>query len=512
MALGTVYLVGAGPGDPGLLTLRAVECLRLADVVIYDKLTNPRLLDFARPTAERIAVSDLPPDQSDRWPGIRARVLAAVHMGQHVVRLKGGDPIIYGRGGEEAEILRADGIPFEIVPGVTAALGAAAYAEIALTHRDTPSAVLLVTGHENPARASNGLDWALVAQFPGTLAVYMGFNKLIPIVGTLLQHGMDPTMPAALVQLATSGDQKTLRAPLGELPQRATAAGLIAPAMIFIGPVLARCPPVSWFEAKPLAGRRVLVTRPRGQAEGMIRQLELLGAVPYALPTVDIGPPSDWGPVDAVLARLREFDWLVFTSSNGVSAFFDRLLAVGLDVRAVGHLRLACIGPATAQALARYHLRADVVPARFDSETLAAVLGAQVRGQRVLLARADRGRDVLRAELQALATVEQVAVYRQTDVIHGDAEVLDRLRRGEIGFITLTSSNIARSLSRLCDDTIRERMRTGSIRLVTISAVTSADVRALGYPVAAEATTATEAGVLAALVQLAQTPGAELGG
>ncbi len=508
----TVYLVGAGPGDPGLLTLRAVECLARADLVVYDKLVNPRLLDHAPPTAERICVADLADCHIDRYGPVRNTLIDAARQGKRVVRLKGGDPFLFGRGGEEAEALRQAGISFEIVPGVTAALGAAACTGIPLTHRLHASAVAFVTGHENPAKPESALDWSALARFPGTLVIYMGMARLARLARTLVEHGKDPATPAAVVHWGTTGEQRTVEAPLATLHRAVLDAGMAAPALVIVGPVVALRAHLAWFEQRPLFGKRVLVTRPRRQAGDLVRRLELLGAVPFVLPAVEIGPPTDWGPVDRALSALSSFQWLVFTSSNGVHAFLGRLRAQGKDLRALGGIRLAAIGPGTADALRGYHLEPDLVPTEYRSESLAEALKHQVVGQTVLLARADRGRDVLRDELAKVTRFEQVAVYSQIDAVDADSHVLDCLRRGEIDFITLTSSNIARALARALDDATRARLQSGEVRVVTISPVTSVAAREAGLPVAAEATEYTVPGLLAALVELACIRRLESGG
>jgi uroporphyrinogen III methyltransferase/synthase len=498
-----VSLVGAGPGHPGLLTMRAVECLREADLVLYDKLVPAAMLEYASDQAEKRCVVELAPKHVERYLPVRELMIEAARQGKRVVRLKGGDPCMFGRAGEEALALREAGIPFEIVPGVTAALGAASFAGIPLTHREHASAVAFFTGHENPDKPESALDIAALARFPGTLVIYMGMSRLDKIVQALIDEGKDPRVPAAAVQHATSGDQHTIDAPLAELPAAIRAAGMRAPAVIFIGSVVSLRPQLAWFEKLPLYGKRVLVTRPRHQAADMVQRLVALGAVPYILPAVDICRPSDWRPVDDALRNLARYDWLVFTSANGVHALLNRLFTLDRDTRALGKTKLAAIGPATAEALRQYHLIADLVPTKFQSEDLAAALREKVEpGERVLLARADRGRDVLRQELATHCHIEQIAVYSQVDAIAADDPVLDHVRRGEIDFITLTSSNIAKALVRCLDATSLTRLQNGEIRLVTISPVTSAEVRALGLPVAAEATTATIEGVVDALVRL----------
>jgi uroporphyrinogen III methyltransferase/synthase len=498
-----VFLVGAGPGHPGLLTVRAVECLAQADLVLYDKLVPARCLDYAPPHAERVCVTELADTHVERCPHVHRTLVEAARQGKVVVRLKGGDPFVFGRGGEEAEVLRAAGIPYEIVPGVTAALGAAACAGIPLTHRSYASAIALVTGHENPAKAESALDWANLAHFPGTLVVYMGVAHLGQVVSALVENGKAADTPAAVVQWATTGDQRTVEAPLRDLPAAVRAAGVTAPAVVVIGPVVAMRRRLAWFEQRPLFGQHVLVTRPRHQAGDLVRRLEQLGAVPFVLPAVEVREPADWSRVDQALADLARYQWLVFTSANGVHALVRRLRQTGRDLRALGPLRLAAIGPATADALRGYQLEPDLVPSTFNSEGLAAELKVWVAGQRVLLARADRGLDLLRQELSAVAAVDQVAVYCQVDAVEADAAALEGLRRGAIDYVTLTSSNIARAVIERLDGTCRARIREGRVKLVTISPRTSAAVRELGLPVAAEAAEYTTGGILQALVELA---------
>jgi len=487
-----------------LITLRAVECLRLADLVLYDHLVPEAMLEHAPPHAERVCVTALAPKHSERCLPIHETMIAAARQGRRVVRLKGGDPLVFGRGGEEAEALKAAGVPFEIVPGVTAALAAAAYAGVPLTHRACASAVAFITGHEQTDKPETLLDWPALARFPGTLAIYMGMARLDAVAATLIRAGKDAQTPAIAVQDASMGTQRTVAAPLAELPHAVQAAGLKAPAVILVGPVASLHQELAWFEKLPLYGRRVLVTRPAHQSGEFVQRLIELGAAPVVMPTVEIREPADWGPVDAALRELRRYHWLVFTSANGVDAFLGRLRTLGFDLRALGPLQLAAIGPKTAAALRRHDLEPDLVPARFQSEDLAEALKQVIgAGQRVLLARADRGRELLREQLADHCWVEQIAVYSQVDAPALDEAVLEQLRRGDIEFVTLTSANIARSLLARLDDTCLASIREGRLKLVTISPVTSAEVTARQLPVAAEAKTATMEGVLEALVELA---------
>jgi uroporphyrinogen III methyltransferase/synthase len=499
-----VHLVGAGPGDPGLLTLRAAECLAQADFVLYDQLVPVRLLDYAPASAERVCVADLAGGHPERYPHAHTTMIAAARQGKRVVRLKGGDPFLFGRGGEEAAALRAAGIPFEVVPGVTAGLAVPAYAGIPLTHRDHASAVALITGHENPAKPTSALDWQVLARFPGTLVVYMGMSRLPDLVEVLVTHGKDPLTPAAAIRWGTTAEQQTVTSPLRDLPQVVRDAGLKAPAIVVIGSVVGLREQLGWLEQRPLFGKHVLITRPRHQAAELSQHLERLGASTYLLPTVEICEPLNWTVADRALSHLEQFDWLVFTSANGVHALVRRLRALRLDLRVLGRLRFAAIGPGTAEALRDYHLDADLVPHEFRSESLAAALKERAAGQRILLARADRGRELLRQELSGVASVTQIAVYAQIDANIDDSVLLDQLRQGKIEFITLTSSNIARALLRRLDGETRQRIESGALQLVSISPVTSAAIQEMGFRVAAEATTYTSAGVVEALVKLVQ--------
>jgi uroporphyrinogen III methyltransferase/synthase len=523
-----VFLVGAGPGHPGLLTLRALECLAQADLILYDQLVPRKLLEHAPIHAERVCVGDLPGCHPERWPHVHAAMITAARQGKRVVRLKGGDPLIFGRGGEEAEALRQAGITYEIVPGVTAASGAAAYSGIPLTHRLYASAVAFITGHEVECTAQSAereaqsaereaqsaereaqsaprsaLDWEAVARFPGTLVIYMGIARLPEIVQTLIAHGKDPATPTAAVRHATTGEQHTVEAVLRDLPAAAEKAGMRRPAIVLIGRVVSLRSHLAWFEQRPLFGKQVLVTRPRLQAGELIHRLEELGAIALTLPAVEVRAPEDWGPVDRALADLSRYQWLVFTSVNGVHALLRRLGSLGRDLRVLGHIRLAAIGPATAAALREYLLEPDVIPAEYCSESLAAALKDRVAGQRVLLARADRGRELLREQLSSVAIVEQVAVYSQIDALDTNSEVLGLLGEGKVDYVTVTSSNIARALAAALDPPSRARIESGDTQLISISPVTSAAIRELGLPVAAEALEYTTAGIVDALVKLA---------
>ncbi len=498
---GIVFLVGAGPGDPGLLTRRGEEVLRMADVVVFDHLASSRLLDMAPPGAVRICAGKSIGHCTLSQDEINRVLVEHARAGRIVVRLKGGDPYVFGRGAEEAECLSAAGIPFRVVPGVTAALGVTAYAGIPLTHRGAASAVALITGHDDPEspRSGRGLDWEALARFPGTLAVYMGVTRLESLCRTLVHFGKPAVTPAALIESGTLPRQRTVVGTLGDLASRVADAGLGPPALLVVGEVVGRRPPLIWFETLPLFGQRIVVTRPIDEAERSAAELEALGAEVLIAPTVIIRPLEDPERLDRAITRLAEFDWLVFTSGNGVRAFLDRVDCLGFDLRVLGSTKLAAIGPATAEALRRYHLKADLLPASFRSEALAEALMDHVRGRRVLLARADRGRTVLRDELERLADVEQVAVYRNADADSLSPAIVARLEEGSIDWITLTSSAIAERLHALLPATVRSRIGS-DIRLASLSPVTTETAAKLGWTVAAEAKIYTWEGLVQAVV------------
>jgi uroporphyrinogen III methyltransferase/synthase len=507
---GTVFLVGAGPGDPGMLTLRGKECLEQADFVLYDQLVSPQILSLASKHATLLCVRDLASTHPERLPHIHARLIEEARKGKCVVRLKGGDPLVFGRGGEEAEALRDAHIHYEIVPGVTAALAAGACLEIPLTHRNHSSAVAFITGHEDPQKTSSQIDWQALARFPGTLVIYMGFARVKTIVAELIRHGKDADTRAAAVSNASTGAQRSVASTLGSLDDAIRAAGLTTPALVLIGPVVGLRPAVSWFEARPLFGMHVLVTRPRDQAAAMLHLLELLGAVPYLLPAIEIREPEDWSPADNALSRVIAggFDWLVFTSANGVEMFMKRLANTGRDLRALGTIRLAAIGPGTAAKLRTFHLTADLAPsADSRSETLLEMLRERVVGKKVLLAQALQAREVLYSELEKVATaVERITVYRQIESVDTQSEAFDHLRRGTIDCVTLTSPAIAHRFLSALEPSMNDYIRSGAIRLVTNGPRISAAVHERGFTVTAQSREPTAESMIEALIELRKQP------
>lgn len=501
MAGGKVYLVGAGPGDPGLITLKGIECLQKADLILYDGLVNPLILQHVSTEVERTCrVSEGCKNrrvlQQDE---INQRLISAALEGKTVVRLKGGDPFIFGRGSEEAAALRNAGIEFEVVPGITAATAAAGYAGISVTHRAHASAVALITGHEDPTKPDSALDYDVLAKFPGTLVFYMGLHKLERIVESLMQAGKAEETPAAVISRGTTPFQKTVQSTLSQLPEQVRQAGLVAPSLIVIGDCVSLRDQIAWFEDKPLFGLRIGITRAEEQSEPEIKRALELGAQPVLLPTIEIGPPADWEPVDAAIARLDEYQWLVFTSANGVNYFLNRLWETGYDARKLARLKIATIGPSTAEALQQFHLRADLIPDQYRAEALAAALKPLVQGQKILWAGANRGREVLQTELaEVSATVDKIVVYENQDVTSWGSESLELLESGEIDWIGLSSPSIARNFSRLLTEDIRQHLGSRT-RLVSISPVTTQAAKDVGLQIDAEAEEYLWDGIFAAI-------------
>lgn len=498
--IGTVYLVGGGPGDPGLITLRGCQCLARADVVLYDYLVNPQILAHANPEAELVCLGRHGHGRIMTQPEVNEELVRHARAGRDVVRLKGGDPVVFARAAEEVAALADGGVPYEIVPGITAALAVGSYAGIPLTTGDKASALALVTGHQRPG-AGPALDYAALAAFPGTLVFYMGVTTADTWSAALIAAGKPADTPAAIVRRLSLADQQTIPCTLASVAEEIETRKLRPPALVVVGPVAALAPRHGWFVDRPLFGMRVLVTRAAHQAPALTASLGELGADVLVQPAIEITPPADWEPVDRALARLDEFDWLVFSSANGVRAVLDRLL-LDRDARALSRIKLAAIGPGSAEELARYHLRADVVPTQFRAESLAEALTAEAAaGKRFLLARASRGREVLAEQLTAAGgCVEQIVVYTSSDVIQADGEIESLLRAGQIDWITVTSSAIARSLVNLFGDQLR-----GS-RLATISPLTTAALAELGHSAAAEADPYTTAGLVEAIVEATQRP------
>jgi uroporphyrinogen III methyltransferase/synthase len=526
---GIVYLVGAGPGDPGLMTRRSLELIATADAILYDRLIPADALEGAREDCELRYVGKAPGDVAMGQEEIGALLVELGLAGKRVVRLKGGDPFVFGRGGEEAEALRAAGVPFEVVPGITAGVAAPAYAGIPVTHRDASSAVAFVTGHQAPEkdreraavggdaeRPHSDVDWEGLAAFPGTLVFYMGVKNLPLIADALIAAGRDPAEPAAVVRRGTLPDQQTVTAPLADIAERVVEAGLKAPAITVIGPAVALRETLAWLEQRPLHGKRVAVTRARAQASGLAARLRELGAEVVETPAIRIEPRPVEGEIAAALAALSDYAVVCFTSTNGVRLFFAALAAQGLDARALAGSIVAAIGPGTARELEQHGVRADVVPSRSIAEALVEALAdTAVEGRRVLVARAGEGRAVLPDALRERgAEVDVVALY-DTVVEPLSEEQRDLLAK--VDYVTFTSASSVRNLldslgegDRTPSDefsspgqeksTVSEDGPLGRARVVSIGPVTTAEARALGLEVDVEAERHDVDGLVEALV------------
>lgn len=493
---GKVYLVGAGPGDPGLLTLKGQHCLGLADVVLYDGLVNPLILRHTRADARRTCrVGDRGERHLDQEQ-INAELIAQARAGHTVVRLKGGDPFIFGRGSEEAAALAEAGIPFEVVPGVTAAIAAAEYAGISLTHRELASSVAFVTGHEDPSKPATALDYEVLARFPGTLVFYMGLHRIAAITGALLAEGKSASTPVAVISRGSTPAHRTVTGTLTDIAERVAQAKLRPPSLIIVGECVTQRERINWFEKLPLAGVTIGITRPIGQQDQAIEQALALGAQPVLMPTMEILPARDMTVVDRALSQLREYQWVIFTSVNAVDAFFARLETLNLDCRALGGARIAAIGPSTGDRLRACGIRADVVPAEFRGEALAAELAPHVAGQRVLWPRANRGRDVLPQLLTAAgASVDEVVIYEHHEFSELPVAAQTLLASGELRWVALSSPSIARAVANLIPPPQRE-----SIRFAAISPVTAEAALEAGLVVDATAAEFTWPGLFAAIL------------
>ena len=478
-----VYLIGAGPGDPGLLTIKGKDILEKADVVVYDYLANDTLLGYARPDAERIYVGKVAGNHALPQDGINKLIIEKAKEGKIVARLKGGDPYIFGRGGEEAEELLDAGVPFEEVPGISSTIAGPAYAGIPLTHRSFSSSVTLITGHENPDKPGSVHNWKALAASANTLVFVMGMKNLPDIARNLIEAGLSPDTPAALVHWGTTAKHRSLAATLGTLHEEGVRQGFTNPSVIIVGKVVTLRDRLNWFEQKPLLGRSVVVTRAREQASGLAAQLADLGAEVIQFPTIDIKPLEDYSSVDAAVRNLGAYDWLIFTSANGVKCFWERLEAQGLDARALYGLQVAAI-PATAQAVRSHGIAPDFVPEAYIAESVAeGLIGLGMDGKKVLLPRAREAREVLPEELRkAGAQVDVLPVYETVPAAARRDEVLQRLEAGTLDAVTFgSSSTVDNFFAQIPADTIRNQPEGKRVKFASIGPVTTKTLAKYGF-------------------------------
>jgi len=502
--VGRVSLIGAGPGDPELITVRALRKLREAEVVLYDALVHPELLRHVRPDAQVVFVGKRAGRASERQDSINARLVGFALQGFCTVRLKGGDPYLFGRGTEEAEALVAAGVPFEVVPGVPSPLAAAAFTGISVTHRALASSVAFLTATESVEKDESAHDWHKLATATQTLVIFMGLRKLPSLMARLIAHGRAGETPAAVVSRASLPSQRTVVGTVATIAKLAAAAKLEMPALTIVGEVVSLHDSLSWFERLPLFGRRILITRPEHQSDGFAMALRDQGADPVAVPTIRIAPPSAPELLAKAATDAHRFDWVVFTSVNGVRAYFQALSAAGRDTRALGRARIAAIGPATRDALLQHGVRADAVPREYRGEAVFRAMAEQTpqwAGLRVLIPRAEVARDVLPESLrEAGAEVHVVPAYRSVEAEPEAFEcIAEQLAQGSLHTLTFTSPSTVQRLHQALGS--RASALLSAARLASIGPITSEAMRALGLPVHVEAKEYTAAGLVDALVR-----------
>lgn len=480
---GKVYLIGAGPGDPGLLTVKAREILEACDVVVYDYLANPVFLEYLKEGCKTIYVGKKSACHTLSQEEINQLLVDLARQGKKIVaRLKGGDPYIFGRGGEEGQALKKNGIPFEVVPGITSAIAAPAYAGIPLSHRDFTSTIGIVTGHERPGKAKSAIDWKGLASAMGTLVFLMGVKNLASICKNLIRSGKDPSTPAALIRWGATPRQQTLTGTIKSIPEIAEREGITPPAILVVGQVVSLRDSLNWFETRPLFGKRIVVTRARAQASEMIHRLEALGAEVVQFPTIRIVPPGSWDPLDAAINEVEIYDWLIFSSVNGVEAFFERLFKKGKDVRSLGGIAVAAIGPKTAEKVESFGVVPDLVPNDYKAEGLLAVF-PDGEGKRILFPRSKVAREVLPDTLRQRGhRVDVVPVY-ETVMEKPASETLEDILSGHVDIITFTASSTVRNFVDIMGGRQHVSALPSSIKIASIGPITSHTLREFGLKV-----------------------------
>ncbi len=483
MNKGRVFLVGAGPGDEGLLTVKGLKVLQKADVIVYDRLVNPGLLRHRKASAHLIYVGKSPEKHTLKQEEINEVLVTEALKGQTVVRLKGGDPFVFGRGGEEAERLKEEGIPFEIVPGITSALAVPAYAGIPVTHRGVAASFTVITGNEDPHKPESMIQWEKLATDSGTLVFLMGVENLAKIVAKLINNGKDPHTPVALVSWGTRAEQKTVTGILADIVEKIRKASLTSPAIIIVGQVVNLREILNWREKQPLFGKRVLITRARKQAGELVEIIEELGGEAWEFPVIRIAEPQDYGPLDKALQKAPEYDWFVFTSVNGVEQFLRRLQKLKLDIRSLGGGKICAIGPKTAEALQNKGLIVDCLPEKYYAEGIIAELGPQLKkGQKILLPRAEIARTILVDKLRELdLEVEEVAAYRTVPETVDKKALLEALQEKNIDVITFTSSSTVKNFVEILGEDLSKITQHASV--ACIGPITQETARSLGLKV-----------------------------
>jgi uroporphyrinogen III methyltransferase / synthase len=498
---GKVYIMGVGPGDYKLMTLKAAECIEKADVIVYDRLVGSRILSRARKDAELVYVGKMPDCHAVPQEEINHILVRKAQEGKTVARVKGGDPFVFGRGGEEAETLRQYGIDFEIVPGVTSAVAVPAYAGIPVTHRDFCSSLHIITGHERPDKDESSIDYPVLAKVRGTLVFLMGVKNLSEICSKLILHGKESTTPAAVIEKGTTMEQRMVSGTLADIAGKVSDAGISSPAVTVIGEVAQLHDRLKWFPAGKLAGKRVIVTRSREQASSLVEKIEALGGEAVEFPTIRTEAPEDYCLFDAALGVLGTYDWIVFTSVNGVISFFERLRQKGRDIRSLAGAKLCAVGKATGDELGRLCLKAEYIPEKYTTEELLKGMAERVRpGDRVLLARADIADVGLPQGLKDRGChVTDLVVYRTVPDGKNREEVLEMLAANSVQWITFTSSSTVRNFVSVLGEGAAERLL--GVKVACIGPVIAKTADELGIIVHTIAEEHTIDGLLEKLVE-----------
>lgn len=495
-----VYLVGAGPGDPGLLTIKGKECIEKAHVLVYDRLVNKELLQYAREDCEMIYVGKLPDRHTLKQEEINQLLVDKAREKGIVTRLKGGDPFVFGRGGEEGETLEANGIEFQVIPGVSSSIAAPAYAGIPVTHRHVATSFAVITGHEDPTKGESTINWQHLAHGVDTLVFLMGVATLPNTVANLLKYGRQPETPVALVRWGTTKKQETLVGTLADIVDLVQKNNFTSPAVTIVGEVVKLRETLKWFEKQPLFGKRVLVTRARAQASDLSAALRTLGADVLQFPTIEIQPPESYQQLDEAITEIKTYDWVIFTSVNGVDYFTDRLLTKDRDWRDLQGCKICAIGPATAEKLSNLGLQIDFVPAEYRAEAIIEGLKERkIAGQKILLARATVARDILPQELSALGAKVTVAPTYQTVIPELDEQMIENLLQGEkVDLITFTSSSTVKNFKKLWQQ--KEEFFVDSV-IAAIGPITAKTAREEGFIVHIEAQDYTITGLVESIVK-----------
>ncbi len=497
---GKVYLVGAGPGDHKLITLKGLECIKKADVILYDRLINPKLLKYSKENVETIYVGKEPNAHSYNQEEISQIILQKALKGNIVTRLKGGDPFVFGRGGEEALLLMENSVEFEIVPGITSAISVPAYAGIPVTHRNVSSSFHVITGHEDPQKQHSSLNYKALGALKGTLIFLMGIKNIVSISDNLIKYGQSPKRPVAVIRRGTTADQKILTGTLENIAEKVKEHGLKNPAIIIVGEVVKLSELLPWFDKKPLFGKRVLVTRTRTQASKLSEKIEELGGETIEFPTIEIVENHDHDDIDRAIGQIEKYKWLIFTSVNGVNYFFERMKKLSFDIRLLKNAKLCAIGPATAKELNDRGFVVDCIPKEYVAEGIVEELKDKIEeGDYVLLPRADIARKSLEEGLKKLgANVDNIDIYRTTIPKYERKELIEILKERKIDIITFTSSSTAKNFYTILGENNKELL--DNITLASIGPITSKTANDLGMKINIEAKEFTIDGLVEAIL------------